>query len=262
MSEGGRDTDRGTRWDELGTALARWRRDERAQRKLRAAMRCTGREADAERDKGMAIAEAVARGESGGGAAERLTEVACMLTWAVLESGRNGLARGVTLLFDDVELHLHPERQRVVLDGLRNLANEVLEAPLQLIATTNAPLVLASSEPWFDPAKDRLFTLEPGGNGRSVAREHTYTRYGTAGNWLTSDALGLPTDRNLTAEAAIGEAKRVVLKQHPEREEVLAADRALRAALPDDDDFWPRWRYFAEQQPRGELDRGEQTPGN
>ena len=244
----------------LGASLAAWQRNERAQQTLRAAMRCTVPEAGAEPEHGMAIAERVARGDAVGGATERLTEVACMLTWAVLESTKNSLTRGVTLLFDDVELHLHPTRQRTVLEGLRSLATEVLEAPLQLIATTNAPLVLASSEPWFDSAKDRLFTLETDRNGRTIAREHAYTRHGTARNWLTSDALGLPSDRNLAAEAAIGEAKRVALKHHPRREEVQAADEALRAALPDDDDFWPRWRYFAEQQLDKEAAEGKQAP--
>ena len=120
--------------------------------------------------------------------------------------------------------------------------------------------MLASSEPWFDADDDRLFTLEADHEGRSIAREHAYAKQGTAGNWLTSDALGLPSDRSLAAEAAIAEAKRVSLKGQPERDEVRAADDALRAALPDEDSFWARWRYFAEQQLDSATSDKRQTP--
>ena len=241
----GRGDDRYARRERVETALARWRRDDRAHGCLLAALGATAGIAGTN-DTGR-LAETLAAGETRGRAAARLCTLAVMLTWTALHSAARGLSAGVTLLVDDVEAHLHPVRQRLVLGGLRSLGAHLFEAPLQLIATTNAPLVLASSEPWFDPDRDRLLTLERDESGRSVTREHAYARQGRAGNWLTSEALGLESDRNVSAEHAIREAKTVVLNVHAKREDVAAADNALRAALPDDDEFWPRWRYFAEQ---------------
>ena len=130
VSRSGNGTEIETRSISLERTLAMWGRNEGTERMLRAAMRCIVPEAGVEGADAMAVAEAVARGDAAGGATMRLTGVACMLAWAVLESAPWSVARGVTMLFDDVELHLHPARQREVLDGLRSLADEVVKGPV------------------------------------------------------------------------------------------------------------------------------------
>ena len=75
-----------------------------------------------------------------------------MLTWAWSEhriaaemTGQKAV-RQVTMLFDEVESHLHPKWQRSILKALRDVGKELLDgAELQLIASTHAPLVLASA---------------------------------------------------------------------------------------------------------------------
>ena len=50
------------------------------------------------------------------------------------------LAEGVVLI-DEIDLHLHPHWQQVVLDGLREIFPR-----LQFIVTTHSPQVLSSAE--------------------------------------------------------------------------------------------------------------------
>ena len=81
----------------------------------------------------------------------RVAALAYVLTWAWSEHGIAANLRGeetvrqVTMLFDEVESHLHPRWQRSMLRALRDVGTELLDgAELQLIASTHAPLVLAS----------------------------------------------------------------------------------------------------------------------
>ena len=134
------------------------------------------------------------------------------------------------------------------LSSLRALASVLVDdVDLQLVATTHSPLVLASAEPWFDPAMDAWFDLELEGEPPQ-ARLHrrTYTPHGTAGSWLTSEAFNLPTDRSLEAEQAILHARKILQQTEPPLRDVMAVHAELRAALPDIDRFWVRWNAFVE----------------
>jgi predicted ATPase len=63
-----------------------------------------------------------------------------------------------------VEAHLHPQWQRVLLPALLRVARELSASlgtrDVQILATTHAPLVLASLEPHFDDGEDALFHLD------------------------------------------------------------------------------------------------------
>ena len=184
----------------------------------------------------------------------RIVALAYILTWTWNEhriaSGIRGdePSRQAVMLLDEVESHLHPRWQRSILAALRDLGSVFdAELSLQLFATTHSPLVLASAEPWFDPAMDAWFDLELEGEPPQ-ARLHrrTYTPHGTAGSWLTSEAFNLPTDRSLEAEQAILHARKILQQTEPPLRDVMAVHAELRAALPDIDRFWVRWNAFVE----------------
>lgn len=95
------------------------------------------------------------------------------------------------LLIDEVDAHLHPTWQRVMVPALFEVIPAI--APVlrtQVIVSTHAPLVLASVETMFDPERDALvhFALEG-----SAIQAHTipWTKQGDVVNWLVSDAFGL-----------------------------------------------------------------------
>ena len=186
----------------------------------------------------------------------RVCALAYVLTWARqehrLEADRLGepTTRSVIMLFDDVESHLHPRWQRTMLGSLRNLGTALLDdGSLQLVVTTHSPLVMASAEAWFDPKQDAWFHLDlEGVPPRAVLRERHYLPRGRAGAWLTSEAFDLATDRgSVEAEHAIVNARALLRDPNPSLAEVMGAHDALRAALPDVDEFWVRWNAFVER---------------
>ena len=114
------------------------------------------------------------------------------------------------MLFDEVESHLHPRWQRSILKALRDVGKELLDgAELQLIASTHAPLVLASAEPWFDPKQDAWLDLDLDGDPPEAhLHRRSYTPRGTSDAWLTSEAFDLATERgSIEAERAILRAR-------------------------------------------------------
>ena len=186
----------------------------------------------------------------------RVCALAYVLTWAWKEHRLAASHFGqdptdsVVMLFDEVESHLHPRWQRTILSSLRNLGSALLDsASLQLVVTTHSPLVMASAEAWFDPEQDAWFDLDLEGDPpRAVLRERDYLRRGGAAEWLTSEAFDLATDRgSVEAETAIVRARALLRDPEPRLADIEAAHDALRAALPDVDEFWVRWNAFVER---------------
>ncbi|MDO9018698.1 MAG: AAA family ATPase [Deltaproteobacteria bacterium] len=179
----------------------------------------------------------------------RVLALAYVLVWALDERQAAAALTGVeaahdiVLLVDEVEAHLHPRWQRLLLPALLAVLDELAPAArVQVVATTHAPLVLASLETRFDPSVDRAMHLERKGATVSLL-ELPWAPQGDAVNWLVSEAFGLQQARSVEAERAIeaaeaymrGEAQPAPLDT---REAIHAA---LRYALPDHDHFWPRW---------------------
>ena len=185
----------------------------------------------------------------------RVIALAYILTWAWSEHriaadlrGEN-VARHATMLFDEVESHLHPRWQRSILPALRDVGKELLDgAELQLIASTHAPLVLASAEPWLDPKQDAWFDLDLDGDPPQVHLcRRPYTPRGTPGAWLTSEAFDLETERgSVEAERAILRARELLRRADAPLDEVMEVHAELRSVLPDIDRFWVRWSAFVE----------------
>jgi AAA domain, putative AbiEii toxin, Type IV TA system len=96
----------------------------------------------------------------------RIVSFAYVLVWTWVEHCkaaqvlRTEPRKELTLLIDEIELHLHPQWQRrilpAVLAAVKCLSPEI---EVQIVATTHAPLVLASIEARFEPQRDQLFNL-------------------------------------------------------------------------------------------------------
>lgn len=93
----------------------------------------------------------------------RIAALAYLLVWTwrehqlACERFRVSPAREVVFLIDEMECHLHPQWQRRIVPALLNVMEALSGArgvPVQLLAATHSPLVLASVEPSFDPHKD------------------------------------------------------------------------------------------------------------
>lgn len=190
----------------------------------------------------------------------RILGLAYMLVWSRNEHIMASVQLGepttsqVVMLFDELESHLHPRWQRSILKSVLSLAERLhLFANIQLITATHSPLVLASAEPMFNPEKDAWFDLDLLAAEHRVALEkRPFVRRGTAGRWLTSQAFDLSSEgRSLEAERAIAGAEALLDRRRrglpPGREDVEAADQALRAVLPDVDRFWIRWSAFVDE---------------
>lgn len=184
---------------------------------------------------------------------QRVLLLAYLIIWSWQEHelaaeriGRAPLHR-MMVLVDELEAHLHPKWQRIVLPALMGVGDLLSsDLAIQTIAATHSPMILASMEATFDPATDILYHLY--GVGPSVKLEETpFVKYGDASGWLTSPLFGLRHARSREAEMAIEEAKRVQLLPEPSAEEVATVSDRLKQNLAGDDKFWPRWLYFAEQ---------------
>lgn len=179
----------------------------------------------------------------------RVLALAYVLVWAFEEHRAAAQLTGaaplphVVLLLDEVEAHLHPRWQRVLLPALLDVLDALAPAiRAQVLATTHAPLVLASLEPRFDPARDKALRLVREG-ARVSLEEVPWSPQGDAVNWLVSESFGLRQARSVEAERAI-EAAEAFMRGEPEEgalHEHAAIHEALRRSLPDHDHFWPRW---------------------
>ena len=96
----------------------------------------------------------------------RIVNLAYLIVWAWEEhkiqakQAKKKEERQMVVILDEAEAHLHPKWQRVLLPALVGVAGDLSpELSIQFIVATHSPLVLASSEPIFDAAQDKLFHL-------------------------------------------------------------------------------------------------------
>jgi hypothetical protein len=183
----------------------------------------------------------------------RVLSLSYLLVWTWrehVEAARRRSAspgRSLVLLLDEVESHLHPQWQRVLLPALLRAVRELSpEIEVQVLCTTHAPLVLASLEPCFDEAKDALFHFDLAGGIVVVSRVPWRVR-GDASAWLTSEVFALEEARSREAEEAIRTARRAMLRPDLPIDEARRIHHALHAVLKDTDPFWPRWLVRARQ---------------
>lgn len=152
-------------------------------------------------------------------------------------------------LVDEVESHLHPKWQRSIIKSLMSVMNKLMyseDSEIQLIIATHSPLIMASSEPLFDHAKDAWFDLDLE-DSEVVLRKREFEKFGDATTWLISEAFDLPTSRPLEYEKLIEEASRMLESGHANEEQFRELNGKLIQALSPKDDFLFRWHYFGKQ---------------
>lgn len=183
---------------------------------------------------------------------KRIVTIAYLLVWAWNEHRINSnLARkapqkNIVLLVDEIEAHLHPKWQRVVLPALLDVAGILSkEVRPQIIIATHSPLILASLESTFSDETDKLYHLKLE-SGRVTFRETRFIRHGRVDEWLTSEIFQLREPRSSEGEYAIRMARKLLESDEPNKESIKEATDTLTKTLAADDEFWPRWVYFAE----------------
>ena len=186
-------------------------------------------------------------------AVQRIVGLVYVVIWAWFRHQRNAKLSGrnpqdhLVLIVDEIEAHLHPRWQRSIVPALIEAVDSLSgELTTQLHLASHSPLVLASVEPIFEHSRDSLHHLDLRTEYVSMER-FPFRKYGSVDSWLRSDVFGLKHARSLRAEETIERAKRLQLAERPVAAEVIETDRLLAKFLRDDDEFWPRWRYFADQ---------------
>ena len=189
---------------------------------------------------------------------QRIITMAYLIVWAYEEHKiqskliRREPQKRMVILVDELEAHLHPQWQRAILPALLDVRDDLAsDLQVQIMVATHSPLVMASVEPRFDQRVDKLFSLELVKSdllGNEVQIEELpFIRQGVVDSWLMSDVFKLRHARSLEAEKAIEAAKVLQLSDNPNSEDVARVSHDLARYLSEDDRFWPRWVYFAEQ---------------
>ncbi len=187
-----------------------------------------------------------------GAGVRRVLALAYILVWAWhehlanCEIVRRQPQRRLVLLVDEVEAHLHPRWQRIIVPAIMKVVQGLSsDVTPQLHLATHSPLVLASAEAVVDGERDSLFHLDLE-QDTVLLKKLAFQRYGRVDAWLTSDIFGLMQPRSLQAERTIKKAMRLQLAEKPDSSDVSKVHLELKQCLAGDDEFWPRWRYFAE----------------
>lgn len=181
----------------------------------------------------------------------RILALAYLLVWTwsehveASELRENEPTDRLILLVDEVEAHLHPQWQRVILPAILKVVEHLRpDIKVQVLVTTHAPLVLASLETAFDEEIDRIFTFELD-NRQVMVNETPWSKQGDVTNWLVSEAFGLDQARSREAERVIETAEAFMRGDTESLPSDLnnqeAIHRALQQVLPGHDEFWPRW---------------------
>lgn len=196
----------------------------------------------------------------------RIAALAYLLVWTwrehqlAHERFRVPPAKEIIFLIDEIECHLHPQWQRRIVPALLNVMSALTgsrDVPVQLLAATHSPLVLASVEPEFDPQRDCIWDFDLV-DGEVQANLYPWSRKGDVNAWLASDVFNLKEPGSVQAEEAREEARAFLRETAavstplmPEQKQKLQEiDGKLRASLSDVDAFWMRWSQFREQQAR------------
>ena len=187
-------------------------------------------------------------------AIRRIVAFAYMIVWTWQEHLRIGeltgdsQAREIILLIDELEQHLHPQWQRVILESILNVVEAVSKekVKVQIIATTHSPLVMASLEPLFDEKQDAWFDLNLV-KGEVKLEKMKWRKRGGAEAWLTSEAFDLDSTGSLEAAQVMERAAKAFTNPKLSKKKFLELDSELRGVLSDMDEFWIRWRFIGEK---------------
>ena len=182
---------------------------------------------------------------------QRILMLAYLIIWSwqehILASQQAGVLpqRKMVIIIDELEAHLHPKWQRLVLPSIMSIGKLLSdELEVQVIAATHSPMVLASVEEEFSEQSDVLAHLSLRDNSVKLEQLDFY-KYGDMSSWLMSPIFGLAHARSRSAERIIEKAKALQLSNQPSSQSVKEITAQLKNVLSPDDPFWSRWIYFA-----------------
>lgn len=189
---------------------------------------------------------------------QRIVAMAYLIVWAWTEhqtlsrQQRKEPQERLVVLVDEMEAHLHPRWQRVILPALLEVSEDLAQGlQVQFIVATHSPLIMASAEPIFNVEMDKLFHLDLVQSNlfseEVVLEEIPFIKYGPGDSWLMSDVFELNSTGSVESEEAIERAKSIQLQNDPNHNEIKKIDQELKRLLAVDHEFWPLWKYFAEQ---------------
>jgi len=184
---------------------------------------------------------------------KRILSLAYLLvwTWETHKEASKNIGKPpqskIVFIIDEMEAHLHPRWQRVIVPALLDVVKELEKRlEVQLIIATHSPLVMASVEPIFNEKLDSLFTLDLIEQELEF-KEIPYIKYGSINSWLTSEVFDLKRPYSIDAENALVDAKQLQMSDYPDPRKIKEVSDRLAQHLPDIDPFWPRWKFFAER---------------
>jgi hypothetical protein len=109
-------------------------------------------------------------------------------------------------------------------------------------------LILASAETFFNENTDSLYNFKLDTISNQVLLEKLdFIKYGQVNMWLTSPIFNLEQARSYEAEEAISQAKKLQSMASQDKQKIDLFHKQLVELLAENDPFWPRWIYFAEQ---------------
>ncbi len=183
---------------------------------------------------------------------KRIATIAYLLVWAWNEHqiaarlAKRKPQEKMVVLVDEMEAHLHPKWQRSILPALlRVTALLSRDVESQVFVTTHSPMVLASVESEFSETTDSLYHLELVPEGNATFSAMPFVRHGTMDAWLTSDVFALRQARSREGESIIERAKQLMANTSATAEEITELHKLLAKTVPETDEFWARWGFFA-----------------
>lgn len=209
----------------------------------------------------------------------RILSLSYLLVWAWNEHLQAAELLGeqptdqIIFLIDEVESHLHPKWQRVIIPALMEVVSSLTEKSsgirVQIISATHSPLVLASLEPSFDDTRDAWFDLDmrESEQGCSVSLEkRPFEKCGDITGWLMSEAFDLKTGYSLEAEQLFTEIGAFLRQETQATEEARRLHKRLLELVGPRDPFLFRWRAVCEQkgwleEPTSSTAAVRKTPG-
>ena len=186
-------------------------------------------------------------------AIQRTAAIAYLLAWLWDEHQKSSKllgvpsARNIVFLFDEVELHLHPRWQRVLLPALLHVTDSMAsDVSIQLLAVTHSPLVMASAECVYQKDTDRWFDLDLTEH-EVTATHREYEKHGDCSSWLQSRAFDLQSGYGLEAERAIAEADMLMSREVITQNDAIDMTHKLTRVLPEFDPHLRRWLWICEK---------------
>jgi predicted ATPase len=187
----------------------------------------------------------------------RILAISYLLVWSWEEHKKACKITGqepasqIIFLIDEIENHLHPRWQRVIVRSLMDVIQQLIaNTDIQIILTTHSPLVMASIEPLYDKKTDAWFDLDyekSASKPNVILTKRDYDKHGDAAGWLTSEAFDLTSSRSVEAEELINRASKLVEENEPDLKEIKKMRDELAKSLDSKDTFLFRWRAICER---------------